>query len=150
MATFQDLEAEIIRLREALAKQNDEICQTLGKALGYPWYKDDQQNFPGATEENGVCVGEHVAESLAMEAARKIEQLGGLAVVLSEAADVGVAYLSFVNESGHGTAARQTELAGSGLILDWNKDHQLIGIEFLNTSRLPPREGRSDGARDDA
>ena len=65
---------EIDRLRAALTKQNDEICQTLGKALGYPWFKDDQVVFPGATEENGVCVGDHVAESIAEEAARTIRE----------------------------------------------------------------------------
>jgi hypothetical protein len=62
----------LVRIKDACTRQNDEICQTLGKALGYPWYKDDQKNFPGATEANGVCVGEHVAESLAMEAAREL------------------------------------------------------------------------------
>jgi len=60
---------EIGRLRLACTKMNDEVCQRLGKALGYPWFKDDQQNFPDATEENGVCTGEHVAESIASEAA---------------------------------------------------------------------------------
>ena len=63
---------EIPRLRQACAKENEDICQLLGQALGYPWFKDDQENFPGATEENGVCVGDHVAVTLAMEAARKL------------------------------------------------------------------------------
>jgi uncharacterized protein YdcH (DUF465 family) len=67
--------AEIERLRKACSQVNDEVCQTLGKALGYPFYKDDQKNFPGATEANGVCVGEHVAESLAAEAADEIARL---------------------------------------------------------------------------
>lgn len=49
-------------LRQACARQNEDVCQTLGKALGYPWFKDEQTAFPGATEEHGVCVGEHVAE----------------------------------------------------------------------------------------
>lgn len=144
MATFADLEAEIIRLREALTKQNDEICQTLGKALGYPWFKDDQKNFPGATDEHGVCVGDHVAESIAMEAARRIEQMGGLYVRLTQNEPDGVAYLSFLSESDaavYGVSHRQTELVGSGMILDWDVKHRLIGIEFLNTSRLPPRWG---------
>jgi len=65
-------------LRLAWAKENDEICQVLGKALGYPWYKDDPKNFPGATEENGVCVGEHVAVTIAMEAAATIAKLKDL------------------------------------------------------------------------
>ena len=67
--------AELARLKAAMSKSNDEICQSLGKALGYPWFKDDQRNFPGATEENGVCVGDHVAESIADEAASRISAL---------------------------------------------------------------------------
>jgi hypothetical protein len=66
---------ELVRLRDACSRMNDEICQTLGRVLGYPWFKDDQGNFPDATEENGVCVGDHVAESLAIEAADRISQL---------------------------------------------------------------------------
>ena len=53
----------------------NEIEQILGKALGYPWYKDDPKNFPDATEANGVCVGDHVPESLAAEAAARIADL---------------------------------------------------------------------------
>ena len=53
----------------------DNIEQVLGKALGYPWYKDDQKNFPGATEEDGVCVGGHVAYTIAAEAASRIKSL---------------------------------------------------------------------------
>lgn len=64
---------EITRLRNAVSNTNDDICQTLGRALGYPKFCDDQKNFPGATDANGVCVGEHVAESIAVEAARRIE-----------------------------------------------------------------------------
>lgn len=70
-----DLQARIEHLTRGCAKQNDEVSQALGKALGYPWFKNDQANFPGATEANGVCVGEHVAESLADEAAAKIADL---------------------------------------------------------------------------
>jgi urease accessory protein UreF len=67
-----ELRKEVERLRAACLQQGNDICQTLGKVLGYPWYKDDQENFPGATESDGVCVGEHIAETLAMEAARRI------------------------------------------------------------------------------
>lgn len=67
--------AEIDRLQHASYQLHEEVCQTLGKALGYPWLKDDQDNFPGATEADGVCVGEHVAESLAVEAAKEIKRL---------------------------------------------------------------------------
>lgn len=68
-------EAEAKRLMTACVKMNDEIGQVLGKALGYLWYKDDQEHFPGATEADGVFVGEHVAETVAMEAARTITEL---------------------------------------------------------------------------
>lgn len=62
------------KAQQAYYQQANEIDQILGKALGYPWYKDDQKNFPGATEANGVCTGDHVPESLAMEAAARLAQ----------------------------------------------------------------------------
>lgn len=57
------------RLRTAMRETDEFICQTLAQALGYPWYKDDTENFPEATEESGVCVGEHTSDSLALDAA---------------------------------------------------------------------------------
>ena len=57
-------------------KELEEIEQILGKALGYPWYKDDPKNFPNATEADGVCVGVETAWSLAMLAADKLKSLG--------------------------------------------------------------------------
>jgi hypothetical protein len=68
---LEEQSAKIKRLRDGIAKQNMEIEQTCGKALDYPWFKDDQKNFPGATEKDGVCVGDHVAETIAAELARK-------------------------------------------------------------------------------
>lgn len=56
-------------------QESEEIEQILGKALGYPWFKDDPKNFPTATEEDGVCVGDHTAWSLAMCAADRIKEL---------------------------------------------------------------------------
>lgn len=67
--------ARIKQLEDACAQMNGEVCDILGRVLGYPWYKDDQKNFPGATEKDGVCVGEQVAESIAAEAAEGIEFL---------------------------------------------------------------------------
>ena len=58
-----------------LYRECKEVEQTLGKALEYPWYCDDQQNFPGATREDGVCTGIHVAASIAAEAAKVIIKL---------------------------------------------------------------------------
>lgn len=74
LAAYDELELEKERLRKAYSIVNDEICQTLGKVLGYPWFKDDLKNFPDATEKNGVCVGEHVAETIAEEAAEHIKK----------------------------------------------------------------------------
>lgn len=68
-------EAECARLREGAIHQERETQQILGKALGYPRYCDDPQNFPTTTEADGVCVGEHTAMSLVDEAAKKIAEL---------------------------------------------------------------------------
>ena len=73
--TFIDTREERDRLRTALRETDHEICQTLGRALGYPWFGDDQANFPGATDTDGVCVGDHVAESISKEAAKEVVRL---------------------------------------------------------------------------
>lgn len=68
--------AENKELEKAIAKESFEIEQLLAQAIGgYPWYKDDQKNFPNATEKCGVCVGEHVPATLAAEAANKLKKL---------------------------------------------------------------------------
>jgi hypothetical protein len=61
----------IKHLRDGIAKQNQTIEQACGKVLGYPWFKDDQKNFPGSTEKDGVCVGVHVAETIVSELASR-------------------------------------------------------------------------------
>ncbi len=66
-----------------------EVEQTLGQALGYPWYKDDQKNFPGATEADGVCTGDHVVETIAAEAANRIKALTPIKDKLDEATERG-------------------------------------------------------------
>ena len=68
---IKDYAAIIDRARE----ESEEIEQILGKALGYPWFKDDPKNFPTATEADGVCVGIETAWSLAMIAADRIKEL---------------------------------------------------------------------------
>jgi hypothetical protein len=63
-----------LRVKETkMSKEFQEIEQILGKALGFPWFKDDQKNFPNTTEADGVCVGEHTAWTLAKIAADKIK-----------------------------------------------------------------------------
>lgn len=70
---------ELLRQRDGYIRECHEVEQVLGKALsksqGFPWYKDSPQHFPYATEEDGVCVGEHVPGSLAMCAAHYIQEL---------------------------------------------------------------------------
>lgn len=73
--TITALRAEVEKLKAAYSITQHDIQQTLGRALNYPWFKDDLTNFPNATEADGVCVGDHVAESLADEAAAKIIEL---------------------------------------------------------------------------
>lgn len=70
-----DTEAELARLRYACQKNDNDIEQVLGRALGYPRYCDDQTNFPGSTDADGVCVGDQVAASLALQAADRIKAL---------------------------------------------------------------------------
>lgn len=77
MSEVKRLKEEDARLRKAWARDNNEIQQVLGRALGYSRYCDDQKSFPGATDADGVCVGDHVAASLVDEAAKRIVTLMG-------------------------------------------------------------------------
>ncbi len=72
----RELLAEVALLKNALIQQQEEISQTLGKALGYPRYSDDLMSFPDCPpDDTSVCTGDNVAESLASEAADRIERL---------------------------------------------------------------------------
>jgi hypothetical protein len=65
-----------LELGKKLSMESDNrIEQAIGKVLGYPAYKDDQKNFPNATEADGVCVGDHVAESLVQELVCRFKEL---------------------------------------------------------------------------
>lgn len=76
---------EARRAATAWHKECDEVGQALGKALGYPWYKDDQLNFPGSNEQDGVCIGEHVAGTIALEAAQRLSTCQDRIARLTEA-----------------------------------------------------------------
>jgi len=88
-----------VRVQDEIQKQNHEVCQTLGKALHYAWFKDDQANFPGATEADGVCVGDHVAETLAVEASKRIAALEGLGPLIEDAIRYAVTFGVCTDES---------------------------------------------------
>ena len=66
MSTQEDITA----LRRAIAIENEEICQLLGRVLGYPIYDVD-----GVRDNNTVVVGDHIAITLATEAANRIREL---------------------------------------------------------------------------
>lgn len=68
-----ELEAEVAHYRDAGAKTFHEVEQVLGTALGYPAYGPEM--FPDGVPDGSVCVGEHVPESLADEAAARIRRL---------------------------------------------------------------------------
>jgi hypothetical protein len=94
---ISDIEKELLNLYcetkkatyDACAKELNEVEQLLGKALNYFWYKDDQKNFPGATEKDGVCVGEHVPASIAAEAANTITHFNRTFALMSKALEQG-------------------------------------------------------------
>jgi chaperonin cofactor prefoldin len=74
---IDDQRQEISRLKNqnaAMLREFKEIEQILGKALHFPWFKDDPVNFPNATEKDGVVVAGPTWE-LAMHTADKIKKL---------------------------------------------------------------------------
>lgn len=70
-------EDRIRQVIDGFRRELNDVEQTCGKALDYPRYCDDQANFPGATEADGVCVGDHVAASIAAELANRYRDMKG-------------------------------------------------------------------------
>ena len=66
---------EVAKLKRAFYKTSHGVEQILGKALHYPSFVADPKHFPDATVADGVCVGEHVPESIAEAAANRIKEL---------------------------------------------------------------------------
>ncbi|MGF3022659.1 hypothetical protein ACQVP2_07505 [Methylobacterium aquaticum] len=79
--------AELQRQLDGYRHHLDQCAQIAGKALGYPWFKDDQQNFPGSTDADGVCIGDHVGDSIVEELARAYEAVKAERDALKAAAD---------------------------------------------------------------
>ncbi len=104
---LEEQSAKIKRLRDGIAKQSLEIEQTCGKVLDYPWFKDDQKNFPGATEKDGVCVGDHVAETIAAELARKYTE--------------AIEHIKRLEEAGD---AMEPWCSNCQITLNWNKSKE--------------------------
>lgn len=82
-ASLIELAAALIKRGEDAAERRfyttlDAVEQIAAQAIGgYPWYKDDQKNFPGATEADGVCIGDHIPETIVEELANKYRRLKG-------------------------------------------------------------------------
>lgn len=72
---FRNRIADLERQIKGYQSECREVEQTLGRALGCPRFCDDQNNFPGSTNADGVCVGEHTPATIATEAARRIADL---------------------------------------------------------------------------
>lgn len=86
-ARVKELEEDCKQLQGVAQKSDEEICQTLGKTLGYPWFKDDPKNFPECTEADGVCVGDHCGATLALEMRDRMSELEAKVKRLTEAGD---------------------------------------------------------------
>lgn len=84
---LMEAERKMAGMIRNIQKAGYDIEQTCGKALGYPWYKDDQANFPGATEKNGVYVGEHTSETIVAELAKRYTEALDRIRRLEEAGD---------------------------------------------------------------
>lgn len=55
---------EVQRQMNAILNERHHHEQMIGQAIGMPWYVDYPENFPDATKDDGVCVGELVLEDL--------------------------------------------------------------------------------------
>ena len=61
-----------------LKEEKFEAEQVLAQAIGgFPWYENDPENFPSATEESGVCVGDLTVPDLARMLAARYLTLHG-------------------------------------------------------------------------
>lgn len=135
----REVMAETAEVKRLATLTFHEVEQTLGKALGYPWFKDDQKNFPGATEKDGVCVGEHVPETIAAEAARRLVE------AKEECAEVtAIAYAleSAINLAGNyppqSKIVKEQEVKACRLFntaFAARNERKLVGVPYLRSLR---------------
>lgn len=135
---------EILRLkgvRDKCIQELYEIEQILGKALNYPWLKDDQKNFPLATEKDGVCVGPNTACSLAMEAADRIKQLNRTCSDLrKELADPSADIQEYVLQK---LNIYQQAADSTKMILDLQKENEDLRAELQNYRNLEAAKAKA-------
>ena len=124
------LRAENARLKTACRLQANEIEQILGKALGYPQFKDDQKNFPGATEADGVCVGDQVAETLAAQAAERIARLREVAgELLVGALKECKKYITASMPAGCGSCVNPYDTCNEDCVIRAHAEQELCAID---------------------
>lgn len=70
-----NLRTELAARDAVYRRESDEVLQTLGRALRYPYFAHDQKNFPGAVLVDGVCTAAHTPTTIADEAAQTIFDL---------------------------------------------------------------------------
>lgn len=110
--------AEIERLRNACARQNYDIEQTLGRALGYPRFD--------------VCVGDHVAETLAAEIAEKYAAtLVRIVALTSRCEWLGSQFELLCDESQQLQGDKARLLAVAGAFAD-----ETVGLEHTEAGKL--------------
>lgn len=109
--------ARIAHITDGFRREQNDIEQTCGKALGYPRFCDDQKNFPGSTEADGVCIGDHVAASIAAELAGKYAAAINRIKRLEEAGDA----LQFAVVGVEGMTHWQSLAAAHEADLMWRK-----------------------------
>jgi len=85
MQVIRALQEKLHRYSQGYIKELREAEQVAGKALGYPYYKDDLKNFPDCNEEDGVCTGEHTPVTIVMELAEKYKALQSREKAMREA-----------------------------------------------------------------
>lgn len=73
--SYIQLASNYQQLERSCMRQEEHIQQILGKALHYPLTQSNLSCDVDDYKSDGVCVGEHVAESIAAEAAQRIERL---------------------------------------------------------------------------
>lgn len=168
MTEAQGLRARVTELERIVNGHNTvrhEIEQVLGKALGYPFLdhrvcSDCVPGYGCTCNDPVVCIGEHVTESLADEAARRIRDLEAgrtapLATATPEpapAADVRAAALLVQRLAAHFDEQWELQdlafvrmLAEVGLAEPLKGDRPDI-VEWSDLGRrLVERGGRADG-----
>lgn len=101
---------------KGMAKELAEIEQVAGKVLGYPWYCDNQDVFPDATTEDGVCTGEHTPATITQELAGHYERARELLDLIAKVLMADVQGQEAMSAKVKGLILHNIELLRPGLL----------------------------------